>query len=458
MKTFQLSIALLAATVAAGSATAAHAGTIPGKYIVVLKDSVHDPGAVATEHVQRYGIEREHTYKHALTGYAASGSAASVAELKADRRVAFVSPQRSIGSGRFDPAACLVVTDCDVVPFGIDRINADRSSTISGDGTGAVSSNVAVLDGGIDPSHPDLNVSGRRNCVREDGLSDPDGHGTHVAGTIAARDNGSGVVGVAPGARVWDVRVLGRGLAGTEASLLCGIDWVTATRQDADPSNDIAVANMSLTGSGADDGNCGLSNRDPVHLAICDSVAAGVTSVVAAGNEAVDLQDHFPAAYDEVLAVSAMADYDGLPGGRGSPSAACTQTFSRSKFPLTADDTAASFSNFATLANDQLHTIAAPGVCVLSAGSREARFTDGAPFVRNSGTSMAAPHAAGTVALCIASGNCRGLTPRQIIQKIVSDARTYNTSRKGASYGFLGDPLRGVVGKYYGYLTSAGLY
>src|SRR4029079_7039677 len=100
------------------------------------------------------------------------------------------------------------------------------------------------------------------------------------------------------------------------ANLICGIDWVTATRSDAERSNDIAVVNMSIGGKGADDGNCGLTNKDALHLAFCKSVAAGVTYAVAAGNESDDLAAHVPAAYNEVLAVTAMADYDGIPGGR----------------------------------------------------------------------------------------------------------------------------------------------
>jgi hypothetical protein len=79
-------------------------------------------------------------------------------------------------------------------------------------------------------------------------------------------------------------------------------------------------------------------------------------------------------------------------------------------------------------------------------------------YLTISGTSMASPHVAGAVALCIASGSCAGLSPAEIIAKFVADARAYNESRKGRGYGFLGDPLRPIAGEYYGYLIRASLY
>ena len=116
-----------------------------------------------------------------------------------------------------------------------------------------------------------------------------------------------------------------------------------------------------------------------------------------------------------------------------------------------ADDTVAFFSNFATLPADQAHTVAASGVCILSS------FLGGG-YDLISGTSQSAPAVTGTVALCIAAGPCAGLTPAQVIQKIIADAAAYNTNRRNSGYGFAGDPLRPITGKYYGYLIRAGLY
>ena len=104
--------------------------------------------------------------------------------------------------------------------------------------------------------------------------------------------------------------------SGAWSSVICGIDWATATRADADAANDVAVANLSLGGVGDDDANCGRSNNDLLHQAICASVARGIVYVASAGNANIDPATVVPAAYDEVLTVSALADYNGSPGGR----------------------------------------------------------------------------------------------------------------------------------------------
>src|SRR5438128_1591776 len=137
-----------------------------------------------------------------------------------------------------------------------------------------------------------------------------------------------------------------------------------------------------------------------------------------------------------------MGDTDGKPGGLG-PSASCD--------PNQADDVFAHFSNFATLPADQAHTVAAPGVCVAgTCPSGSCNTTDPAGcYCFAEGTSLASPIVAGTVALCIASGQCAGLTPAQIVQKIVGDAQAYNLKKKNASYGFVGDPLRPQPGMYF---------
>src|SRR5205823_14749692 len=125
------------------------------------------------------------------------------------------------------------------------------------------------------------------------------------------------------------------------------------------------------------------------------------------------------------------------------------------------DDNAAIFSNFATLSADQAHTVAAPGVCDRSTYPVAGCATQEEPhpsqcYATGIGTSFATPAVAGTVALCIYSGPCTGLTPAQIVKKIVADAQAYNELNPG--YGFTGDPLRPVEGKYYGYLIHAGSY
>jgi subtilisin len=422
VKKIVLLIGLLA--VAAVLGAPASGGPTAGRYIVVLKKSA-SLEAVLAQHESLAGVEVEHTYGHALNGYAGELSPQALASVRSDSRVAFVSPDR------------VVRATAQTLPTGIDRIDGDTSSTLSGNGSGSVNVNVAVVDTGIDSTHPDLNVVGGHGCAAGAGTLDGNGHGSHVSGTIAAKDDANGVVGIAPGARLYAVKVLTDAGVGLTSDIVCGIDWVTSTRTDLDPTNNIAVANMSLGGGGSDDGNCGRSNGDAEHLAICNSTAAGVTYVVAAGNDGVDYRSSTPAAYDEVLTVTAVADFNGRSGG-GAASTCRSDT----------DDRYASFSNFATLAADQGHTIAAPGVCIYST------YMFGM-YNTLSGTSMASPNMAGTVALCIATGACTG-TPSQIIAKMRSDAQSYNQANSG--YGFTGDPGHPVSGRYYGYLTRAGAY
>jgi subtilisin len=438
------------------SAVSGAASTATKEYIVVLKGGVSPSGdadrVAAIRAAKAAGGDVLMEYQHALNGFAVRLPTTAVADVARNPRVLFVA-ENSIVTAQ---ATCslsasnnLATTQC--VPPGIDRVEGDISSTRSGDGRGAIPVNVAVIDSGIDARHPDLTVAGGKDCVGQAGR---DPHGTHVGGTIAARDNGFGVVGIAPGAPLWDVRVLNKNGAGNAATIICGVDFVTSTRLDSDPANDIAVANMSLGGkkNNADDENCGRTNKDPIHLAICNSVAAGVTYVVAAGNAGADIKDDLPAAYQEVLTVSAMADFDGKPGGLGSPGNCSLHAGS-------VDDEVATFSNFATLAADRAHTLAAPGVCVGSTYIVDFFLPESdSDYAFSTGTSMSAPHVAGTVALCI-GGPCAGLSPGQIVQKIMADAANYNLASKNSGYGYQGDPLRpDPTGKYYGYLIHAGLY
>jgi subtilisin family serine protease len=440
----------LLAVLVAWVPAAAVGGATPGRYIVVLDPSAIDPGRIGTQLSSRFGGQLGFVYSRALRGFSVQLDQDRAAALAAVPGVRYVVPDGSV-SANSSPTPN--PDQSQIVPFPLQRIDADKSSTASGDGVGQVNVNVAILDSGIDVGHHDLNVAGGINCAnpqsKPSDYGDAFGHGTMVAGVVAAKDNSIGVVGVAPGARLWAVRVLNDKGNGVDSNILCGIDWVTATRTDADPSNDIAVANMSLGGAAKvpDDGHCGTTAKkiDPIHQAICASVAAGVTYVASAGNESDDIQAHQPADYDEVLTATAIGDTDGRPGGVG-PASPCIAS--------QIDDAPAGFSNFATLAGDVAHTVAAPGVCVASTYG-DAKIENGVGSA--SGTSFAAPMVTGTVALCISSGACASLSPTQIVQKIVSDAATYNTANPG--YGFSGDPLHSPdPSKSYGYLVRPAQY
>ncbi|MFP1628493.1 S8 family serine peptidase [Streptomyces sp. 5K101] len=370
-------MALLALTLAAAPLTAAVAKAppqsdqVPGSYIVTLKAAADadDAGAdaeaavnAAVEQATTLGADVRHVYRYALQGYSASMSPDVAATLADDPRVKSVEPDRRVQA------------TAQSVPTGVDRVEADKSPTAAIDGADTrVNADVAVIDTGINPDHADLNVheAGGKNCwLPILAPNDWHGHGTHVAGTIGALDNGTGVVGTAPGVRLWPVQVLDPLGSGTTSAVVCGIDYVT---QHAD---EIEVANMSLGGAGTDDGNCGRSNNDAMHQAICNSVAKGVTYTVAAGNNHADAKNMIPAAYDEVITVSALADFDGKPGGLGRPTCLSDQ-----------DDTFADFSNYGSDVD-----LIAPGVCIRSTSN-----TGG--YTTLSGTSMAAPHVAGGAAL-----------------------------------------------------------
>jgi subtilisin family serine protease len=435
-------------------AAAQGAPAATGDFIVVLKEGGLSPAAAATTHGRAFGFNARHVYTHALHGYAATIPQAALPALSARPEVDFVFPDGELRlQTDAPPQPPFPGEDIPVqrVSFCVLRIDGDESSTRSGDGRGEVNINVAVIDDGpIDVDHPDLNVVGSTSCLNgRDGnqenpnLPIPGTHSTMVAGFIGARDNAFGRVGVAPGARIWAVEAFDDRGSATDSELICALDWVTATRTDADPSNDILVANLSASGHVASArGACGAVN-DALLVEVCGLVDTGVTLVAAAGNESTDIRDVAPATYDVVLTASAMADSDGQPGGAGPPFQCLPEQ--------TTEDSAAYFSNFATLAEDKVHTIAAPGVCIGST-------YPGGLYAISSGTSFATPLVSGTVALCIAAGRCAGLTPRQIIQTIVGDAAAHNTAKKNAGYGFQGDPLRPIAGKYYGYLIRAGLY
>jgi subtilisin len=229
---------------------------------------------------------------------------------------------------------------------------------------------VAILDTGIDPRHPDLNVF-QSISFAGGRTGDQNGHGTHVAGIIGAKDNTIGVVGVAPGARLWAVRVLNRNGGGSWADIVDGIDWVAARSQQ------IEVVNISLSG-GVDDDN------SIIRTAINGLVDAGITVVAAAGNAnrqgQQDVSEIIPARYPNVIAVSALADNN---GEGGSSSGLFKVAGSYYEF----DESLANFSNYGSAMS-----LIAPGVSILSTYKNR-------KYAVVSGTSQAAPHVSGAAAL-----------------------------------------------------------
>jgi subtilisin len=177
-----------------------------GRAIVTVTNDT-DPRDVA----KTYGLHPNHLYRNAVRGFSADISEYVMQQLTTDSRVTAISADPKLHAA------------AQTVPTGVRRIGATPTST----GT-QINADIVVLDTGIDSSHPDLNVAGGVACTGTGSWVDDNGHGTHVAGITAARDNGDGVVGVAPGARLWSVKVLDSTSYGTWSQMVCGLDWVVA--------------------------------------------------------------------------------------------------------------------------------------------------------------------------------------------------------------------------------------
>ncbi len=332
-------IALSAAVVAVPMGAQAAPPTDPADpardYIVVLHDTT-DAGQVADEHGRRHRAAVRHVYGNGLKGYAARVPASRVAALRADPRVAYVEPDG------------VVTATAQSLPWGVNRIDADVSSTRAGDGWGGVTGvNVYVIDSGI-AAQPDLNVVGHANWTGDGRNTDCNGHGTHVAGTVGARDNASSVVGVAPGMALTGLKVLGCDGSGSTSGVIAAVNWVTANARKP------AVANLSLGGPAS----------QALDDAVRKSAASGVVYTVAAGNEGVNACNSSPARA-------------GAGTNNGIVTVAATDSSNREP----------SFSNYGSCVD-----IWAPGVSILSTWSN-----GGTAW--SSGTSMASPHVGGTAGL-----------------------------------------------------------
>ncbi|MDX5418863.1 MAG: S8 family peptidase [Hymenobacteraceae bacterium] len=351
---------------------------IPGKYIVVFKDGA-DFGITNSDNYERRqakmraasqamlkgkGIAVDNigrVYGSAIKGMAVGLSNAEVQRLRQDPRVAYIERDRVIklapppgkGPNKDQGDGGDSGQGTQETPWGITRVGG------AGNGLGKVA---WVIDTGIDLDHPDLNVDASKGFTaftsgRDANLEDNNGHGSHVAGTIAAINNSIGVVGVAAGATVIPVKVLdGRG-SGSYSGVIAGVDHVAAKGASGD------VANMSLGG--------------PVYQTLDDAVknaaSRGIKFSLAAGNDGANANNSSPARANgnNIYTISAV----------------------------NSSDTFASWSNYGNPPVDY----AAPGVSIKST------WKDGG-YNTISGTSMAAPHVAGILLLgsVRSSGTAKG--------------------------------------------------
>lgn len=320
-------------------APSADARTV-GSYIVVFKDGTGPARALAQRLAQDQGAGLTHVYENTIRGFAAQLSPQAAAALARNPNVAYVEADQTVtlarpGTGGGGGAG-------QTTPPGITRVNGVQS------GAGLTA---CVIDSGVDLDHPDLTIDLQRSRTfvssgrDAQNADDGNGHGTHVAGTIAARNNTIGVIGVAPGAAIVAVKVLNTQGSGAYSDVIAGVDYVGSGAAGC------SVANMSLGG--------------PVSDALDAAVVAAsarVTFALAAGNESDNAANHSPARANgpNIYTVSAV----------------------------NASDAFASFSNFG---NPPVE-VAAPGVGILSTWK-------GGGYNTISGTSMASPHVAGILLL-----------------------------------------------------------
>ncbi|WP_229379091.1 S8 family peptidase [Streptomyces sp. VRA16 Mangrove soil] len=333
-------------------------GAVAGSYIVTLKGGTRAPSAAGKGLAAKYGAKIRHTYSNALNGYAVKVNEAQAKRLAADPDVASVVQ---------DTAVTYDHNQKNPPSWGLDRIDQndlplDKSYTWPESAGAGVT--VYVIDTGIRTTHQDFGgrASSGWDFVDNDAVAqDGNGHGTHVAGTIAGE-----TYGVAKKANVVAVRVLDNDGSGTTAQVIAGIDWVTKHAHKP------AVANMSLGG---------YANAQ-LDAAVRNSIASGVTYTVAAGNDGLPASLYSPARVKEAITVGATDQKDAR----------------------------ASFSNWGTRLD-----LFAPGVDITSASY--ASNTGSATF---SGTSMASPHAAGAAALYLADH--AWATPAEVSKALVDRA------------------------------------
>jgi len=351
-------------------------------------------------------------------------TANSFESLTNDQGIKQILPDRKIYASA-KPTPGKPSSAAQVIPAGIRHVGAlPGTSSLTGSGIG-----IAIVDTGIDLKNADLHVASTCFSAFTD-CQDRDGHGTHVAGIAAALDNTIDVVGVAPGATVYAVKVLDDRGNGSDSTLLAGLEWIANNAGTLTPP--IRVVNMSLGRAGKLEDNSLLRN------AIRNlKETLSISVVVAAGNDAkVEVTDMVPAGYPEVLAVASSTALDG--------SDKCSSLGTNVKA-----DTASYFTTDGAFnASTKIGiTISAPGEdsedlprsCILSSvGILSLRIGGGT--TRMSGTSMAAPHVTGAIALILQQGgNIAPENVRQLLRGSASKTATAPYDAPLSNYTFDGE-------------------
>jgi subtilisin family serine protease len=318
------------------------------------------------------------------------------------------------------------------LPDGIKRttpINITTTATNTGVAPAAVektkvNADIAILDTGISLTHPDLNVY--RNVSFVEGTTsgnDDNGHGSHVAGIAAAKDNSIGVLGSAPGARLWAIKVCGSSGQCKISNEIKGIEYAIKH------ANEIDVLNISIENP----------NSPALNNILAQAVKAGITVVASAGNWGRNAAGFSPANNPLAITVSAMGDSDGKCGGLGKP---MVLKKGNSTFAVQ-DDTFAFFSNFGPNVK-----LAAPGVDIFST-------YNGTGYSLDSGTSMAAPYVAGAAA--VYKAQFPKATPAEVLSYLQKTGSTPATVCDGGPHGYFSGAPLGSVHEPLLFRTPAGI-
>jgi subtilisin len=379
------------------------AGTeVPDHYIVMLV-----PGASGDAVRRSHDVRSPKSYQAAFNGFAGEVPSGRLKALQNDPRVAAVIPDRTLqgNPGRpGKPTKTTTKTSSETVPEGVRRIGASPTANLGVTGAGV---GVAVVDSGVDLRHTDLNVSDTCFDAFGGDCLDDSGHGTHVSGSIAALRNGVGVVGAAPGATIYGVKVLDAESGGNDSLLLAGIDWILTNASRVSPP--IRVANFSLGRPGAIDDNPAL------HASINALIDAGIVVVVAAGNDpGISSNDRVPAGYPEVITVASSTAVTGTNACAGSTAQIAVDTMSL-------------FSSYAVKRGEAGVDITAPGErqenvgssCIVD-GVGLLSLYPGNSLAEMAGTSMAAPLVSAVAALLIERNPA--LTPQAVAAAINAGA------------------------------------
>ncbi len=360
---------------AASVAIAAGEPTSVGEhvYIVTLADAPAHPGSVGRAQLARYGGRLGFVYRYGPIGYSAMLTRDQAEGLAQDPRVESVVAD--------SPAEATAQT----TPTGVKRIFAFANKALQFDETvnRTINADVAVIDAGF-KGEGERNLvksvvcktsGGSTTCKEEVGTDRSDGHGTAVASVVGAVDNKEGIVGVAPGVRLWSIKVL-ESTGTTESKVVAAINWVT------EHAAEIEVANMSI--------GCEECTAAAIKTAVSAAVGAGVVFVVAAGNENLNVNKNGYAANSNAIIVSGVADYDGKPefeaASLWTPNCG-TKKLNESEVKVGEDDERYSRSDWGELVD-----ITAPAVCIRT-------LAPGGGLFYWTGTSFAAPEVAGAAAI-----------------------------------------------------------